>query len=220
MSAPTPVCAEIAECHGPGGPHHWKIHFCEHSIVAVGSDGRSATGLGIDTRRRPFGLLGTFLDGAPQSPDGPRCRARALRSSDRRSGFSTSVGLPVPGAPQYALAYAHLGLAYFVQPFWSPVAPDRVSQSAKEAIDRAFELDPNLPEAYAARANWKAYFEWDWRGAEADLARVSQRLGPLPRRGRVGGALWTGRPTPSKNPVLRALDHSARARQPGPWNDL
>jgi len=74
--------------------------------------------------------------------------------------------------PQYALAHAHRALAYFTQPFWSPVAPDRVSQPAKEAIDRAFELDPNLPEAYAARAGWKAYFQWDWKGAEADLARA------------------------------------------------
>jgi len=74
--------------------------------------------------------------------------------------------------PQYALAHAHLGLAYFIQPFWSPVAPDRVIQPAKEAIDRAFELDPNLPEAYSARGLWKAFFQWDWKGAEADLARA------------------------------------------------
>jgi len=73
---------------------------------------------------------------------------------------------------QYALAHAHLAMAYFIQPYWSAVAPERISKPAKEAIDRAFELDPNLPEAYAARANWKVYFEWDWKGAEADLARA------------------------------------------------
>ena len=74
--------------------------------------------------------------------------------------------------PQYALAHAHLGLAYFQQPFLSPVPPDRIRQPWKQALDRAFELDPNLPEAYAARACWKVSFEWDWRGAEADMARA------------------------------------------------
>ncbi len=74
--------------------------------------------------------------------------------------------------PQYALAYAHLGLAYFSAPYLSPVAPDRIGQPAKEALHRAFELDPNLPEAFVARACWKVYFDWDWKGAEADLGRA------------------------------------------------
>jgi tetratricopeptide (TPR) repeat protein len=43
---------------------------------------------------------------------------------------------------------------------------------AYEAIDRAFALDDELPEAYVARAFWRFNFRYDWEGAEKDFGRA------------------------------------------------
>ena len=74
--------------------------------------------------------------------------------------------------PDYAVAWAHLGIAHFVQPYYTPTAPATIEASAREAIDRAFELDDSLPEAYVARAYWRFNFRFDWAGAEEDFARA------------------------------------------------
>ena len=74
--------------------------------------------------------------------------------------------------PDYAVAHAHLAIAHFVLPYFSPVSPESIEASAREAIDRAFELDDTIPEAYAARGYWRFNFRWDWEGAEEDFARA------------------------------------------------
>ena len=79
--------------------------------------------------------------------------------------------------PQYAVAWAHLAIAHFVLPYFSTVSPASIQASAREAIDRAFELDPNLPEAHIARAYWRFNFRFDWEGAERDFAEAL-RLNP------------------------------------------
>jgi TolB-like protein/tRNA A-37 threonylcarbamoyl transferase component Bud32/predicted Zn-dependent protease len=45
---------------------------------------------------------------------------------------------------------------------------------AKAAAERAIELDPNLGEAYAARALARYHGEWDWAGAEQDFRRAEE----------------------------------------------
>lgn len=74
--------------------------------------------------------------------------------------------------PEYAVAWAHLAIAHFVLPYFSSVPPSSVEASAREAIDRAFELDKGLPEAYVARAYWKFNFRFDWEGAERDFEKA------------------------------------------------
>ena len=46
--------------------------------------------------------------------------------------------------PNYAEASAHLAIAHFVLPYFSTVSPSSIEASAREAIDRAFELDDGL----------------------------------------------------------------------------
>jgi adenylate cyclase len=72
--------------------------------------------------------------------------------------------------PGYAQAWAHLAIAHFVLPYHSTVSPSSIEASAREAIDRALELDDSLPEAYVARAFWRFNFRFDWAGAERDFA--------------------------------------------------
>ena len=64
--------------------------------------------------------------------------------------------------PRYALAYASLSQTCSTLSSWTTVAPEGPLRKAKAAMERAFELDPNLPEAHAARAYYRLLGEWKW----------------------------------------------------------
>lgn len=74
--------------------------------------------------------------------------------------------------PEYAEAWAHLAISNFVLPYYSQVSPASIEASARDAIDRAFALDQDSPEAHVARAFWRFNFRFDWVGAERDFARA------------------------------------------------
>lgn len=74
--------------------------------------------------------------------------------------------------PDYAEAWAHLAISHFVLPYFSKISPRSIEASAREAIDRAFQLDGDSPEAHVARAFWRFNFRFDWEGAERDFARA------------------------------------------------
>ncbi len=79
--------------------------------------------------------------------------------------------------PEYALAWAELGRAYSREAGagWAPVSVG--FGRAREAVERARSLDPDLPEAHARLAWIQMSYDWDFRGAEASFARA---LDPAP----------------------------------------
>jgi len=73
--------------------------------------------------------------------------------------------------PGYALAWAGIAEAY------GGVADLFLSSSeafskARPAAEKALQLDESLAEAHTSLGLIKAYFDWDWRGAETELARA------------------------------------------------
>jgi TolB-like protein/class 3 adenylate cyclase/Flp pilus assembly protein TadD len=72
--------------------------------------------------------------------------------------------------PNYARAWVNLGDAYSVLGFFGLA---KVAE-AREAVDHALRIDPDLPMAYAARGSILKYFDWDWLGAEAAYRRASE----------------------------------------------
>ena len=70
-------------------------------------------------------------------------------------------------------ALAHVGLAMALTQLVEFAAgnPRQVRASALSAAARAIELDPDLGEAYCARAYARMVFELDWTGAEEDFRR-------------------------------------------------
>jgi tetratricopeptide (TPR) repeat protein len=74
--------------------------------------------------------------------------------------------------PEFALAWAELGRAYGneVGQGWAPAADGY--ELAREAVERALSLEPDLAEGHAAMAWIREGHHWDWRGAEASLARA------------------------------------------------
>jgi serine/threonine-protein kinase len=75
-------------------------------------------------------------------------------------------------APGWAPPYVGLANYYASLPFFSDVSPAEVLPKARTALVRALELDETLPEAHAVNAYIRAYYEWDWRGAEQEFRRA------------------------------------------------
>jgi eukaryotic-like serine/threonine-protein kinase len=73
----------------------------------------------------------------------------------------------------YALAYAGVADAYTLIGFYSLLMPPRDAfTKAAEATRRAFEIDPELPEAHASLALVTLGKDWDFPAAERELRRA------------------------------------------------
>ncbi|MEJ2677455.1 MAG: tetratricopeptide repeat protein [Gemmatimonadota bacterium] len=74
--------------------------------------------------------------------------------------------------PDYALAYAAIGMAYAELAEDGAMPPDSARRHATSAAARALRLDPGLSEAHCASAHLKSLWEFDWQGAEAGFRRA------------------------------------------------
>jgi tetratricopeptide (TPR) repeat protein len=74
--------------------------------------------------------------------------------------------------PGYARAWAGLAHAHSRQADWGYVPVDEGFRKARQEVEKALELDPNLAEAHEARGRIRRSYDWDWSGADAALKRV------------------------------------------------
>lgn len=74
--------------------------------------------------------------------------------------------------PDCARAWAWLSIAYGVQTANGWVEPDSGYQHARDAAEHALRLDPLEADAHAALAYVEEYHDWNWSGAQAELARA------------------------------------------------
>ena len=74
--------------------------------------------------------------------------------------------------PDFAPAYAGLAEGYAVLAVFGFVAPHDAFPQAREAVDRALELAPDLGEAYASLGHIKVQYEHDWTNAALAYARA------------------------------------------------
>lgn len=79
--------------------------------------------------------------------------------------------------PAFALAWVALAVAHGTQEQYQWGAPDTALRLAREAVDRALALEPQLPEAHAQRLWHQLVYDWDVAGAEASL-REALALAP------------------------------------------
>lgn len=73
--------------------------------------------------------------------------------------------------PDYALAYAGLADAYYALSS-NHLPPNEAMPKARGAVERALQLDDTLAEAHASLGLVKAFYEWDWPGAEDEYRRA------------------------------------------------
>ncbi|TAJ84751.1 winged helix-turn-helix domain-containing protein [Reyranella sp.] len=77
--------------------------------------------------------------------------------------------------PDYAMAHAGLASTYLLMASTAMLRPlpvDEAMPMARRAAERALALDEGLAEAWAALGRVKMEYDWDWDGAEADLAHA------------------------------------------------
>ncbi len=75
--------------------------------------------------------------------------------------------------PGYAMAYAGMGESCYILNNWY-WRPDSAMPLVRDAAARALELDPDLADAHALRANVHAFYEWDFTRAEAGFRRACE----------------------------------------------
>jgi serine/threonine protein kinase/tetratricopeptide (TPR) repeat protein len=74
--------------------------------------------------------------------------------------------------PAFALAWTGLADALIVAGYYGFMTPDQTMPRGLQAARRALDLDPDLAEAHAAMGFALLFVEWDWKGAEAALAKA------------------------------------------------
>ena len=73
---------------------------------------------------------------------------------------------------QYALPWVGLSSAHIGQADDAEISVEEGYGKARQEIERALELDPNLADAHAVFGVIKAVYDWDWKGADASLERA------------------------------------------------
>ncbi len=74
--------------------------------------------------------------------------------------------------PKYALAYSGLADTYALFPAYGEFRPKDYLPKAKEAAQKALELDPNLAEAHASLGQILLYSDYDFAGSERSHKRA------------------------------------------------
>jgi TolB-like protein/DNA-binding winged helix-turn-helix (wHTH) protein len=74
--------------------------------------------------------------------------------------------------PNYALAWVWLARARFRQTDSGRVPTEEGQRLAREAVERALALDPNLAAAHATMGGLKQTFDFDWAGGDAYFQRA------------------------------------------------
>ncbi len=155
--------------------------------------------------------------GRGTDPEAHRLYLLARHLNDRASRENTAKAIEylkqaLGRDPAFALAWADLGMAYAREADfgWVPVVDGYAR--AREAVARTLELEPDLAEGHALLAWMQMSCHWDWRGAEASLARalelapgnatVLRRAGVLARTlGRVEEAIGFFRRALEQDPL-------------------
>ena len=96
----------------------------------------------------------------------------------------------------YAPAWVGLSDAYTSQASWGYLSAEEGYRKAREAVQRALALDPDLGVAHASLARLQIFHDWDWAGADQSCRRALE-LEPGSADAIVGAglmALTLGRP--------------------------
>jgi TolB-like protein/DNA-binding CsgD family transcriptional regulator/Tfp pilus assembly protein PilF len=99
---------------------------------------------------------------------------RGQENLEKALGFFRSA---IAVDPQYALAYAWIAETYTVIGSWAYLSPREAYSNAREAAQKALEMDNSLAEAHSAMADVLYSYEYKWKEAEAEY-REALRLNP------------------------------------------
>lgn len=73
--------------------------------------------------------------------------------------------------PNFARAYVAIAESYSTAPSYPYMSPAEANPQARAAVEKALEIDPDLPEAHTVAAMIAATYDWDWAKAEREFKR-------------------------------------------------
>ena len=131
--------------------------------------------------------------------------------------------------PNYAPAYAGLADSYAMlgAGFYAVLRPREAYPKAEAAATKALQLDSTLAQAHTTLAWSKAFFDWDWEGAEREFKRAIE-LNPgyanayhwyaafLSIMGRHSEAISEGRKAESLDPLSLIISADVAMEALGP----
>jgi len=104
-------------------------------------------------------------------------QGRFYRNRRTAGGVSKAIDYfqrAVAKDPNFALAYSGLADSYFSLARNSAVlSPKEAGAKARQAAEKAIEIDPTLAEGHASLGNVFLVFEWDFAGAEREFRRAT-----------------------------------------------
>jgi tetratricopeptide (TPR) repeat protein len=108
--------------------------------------------------------------------------------------------------PNYAQAYAGIGLVWGFRNQMGFVPPTIAIPRVKAAALKALELDKTLAAAHHALA-LRAWHEWDWKGVETESLRAIELdpSDPDPRAAHMWSLMVLNRPVEARGEIERAL---------------
>jgi TolB-like protein/DNA-binding winged helix-turn-helix (wHTH) protein/Tfp pilus assembly protein PilF len=138
-------------------------------------------------------------------------RGRYFVNRKTAAGSNKSVeyfNLAIEKDPGFALPYAGLADAYIGSGFYGGMPPKEAYPRAREAAQKALEIDEKLPEAHSALASIKFFFDWNWLGAEEEFKKAIELNPRYPLAHRRFSYLLVsqGRITEAVNEAKRALE--------------
>jgi DNA-binding winged helix-turn-helix (wHTH) protein/tetratricopeptide (TPR) repeat protein len=94
------------------------------------------------------------------------------RTADGLQKAIAYFGQAIEKDPAYALAYVGLADSYSLLSYFGGLPSNETFPKAKAALQKALEIDDELPEAHASLGLISAWFDWNWSGAEREYQRA------------------------------------------------
>jgi TolB-like protein/DNA-binding winged helix-turn-helix (wHTH) protein len=135
----------------------------------------------------------------------------SLRQQESYEGFQTAIKYlesAIAKQPDFASAYAAIGLAQLQFLYTGSLAPSEVIPKAEAATRKAIALDPGLADAHRTLGLILQNYYWDWNAASRELTRAQDLAHGTARLG-VSPLLLSGR-------VHEAIEEAERIRRLDP----
>ncbi len=156
--------------------------FGRHTVTSRVSSDPNSIRSGASSNHGPK-LTNVSIDAAPASLTSAEVwyrKGRYAWSRGTRNGLNQSIvyfSNAIADDPRNALAYAGLADAYGSLATWSVQSSDATYRKAKEAAQRAVELDDSLSQAHSALGTVAMVYDWDFALAGREFRRAVE-LGP------------------------------------------